>query len=75
MISNKNYKMVLGMLFSLKGLSLASMALMVAVNPQNALKISFSHFCFNLSMALVSAVCPPQFMTQLVISYTLPHFR
>ena len=58
--------MVLRMLFSMKGLSLASMLFMIAVNPKNAIKISFSHFAFNLSMALLSLICPPYFMTQLV---------
>ena len=56
----------LGMLMSIKGLSLTSMLVMVAVNPKNAIKISFSHFAFNLTMALVSLVCPPYFLTQLV---------
>ena len=58
--------MVLGMLLSLKGLSLASMIIMVAMDPSNAIKISFSHFAFNVTMALVSMLCPPYFMTQLV---------
>jgi hypothetical protein len=55
--------MVLGMLMSAKGISLASMLLMVALNPRNALKISFSHFAFNIIMALLSLVCPPNYMT------------
>ena len=56
----------LGMLMSIKGLSLTSMLVMVAVNPKNAIKISFSHFAFNLTMAVFSLVCPPYFLTQLV---------
>ena len=56
----------LGMLMSIKGLSLTSMLVMVAVNPKNAIKISFSYFAFNLTMAVLSLVCPPYFLTQLV---------
>ena len=58
--------MVLGFLLSVKGLSLASMLVMIAVNPKNAIKISFSHFAFNITMALLSFICPPYFLTQLV---------
>ena len=58
--------MVLGFLMSAKGLSLASMLVMIAVNPKNAIKISFSHFAFNITMALLSFICPPYFLTQLV---------
>eukprot|EP00347_Sterkiella_histriomuscorum_P004731 403359323 len=50
--------MILNLLFSMKGLSLTSMLFMIAINPQNAIKISFSHFAFNLSMALVSFIFP-----------------
>jgi hypothetical protein len=42
------------------------MLVMVAVNPKNAIKISFSHFACNLTMAVLSLVCPPYFLTQLV---------
>ena len=58
--------MVLAFLMSAKGLSLASMLVMIAVNPKNAIKISFSHFAFNITMALLSFICPPYFLTQLV---------
>ena len=58
--------MVLGMLMSVKGLSLASMLVMIAINPKNAIKISFSHFAFNITMAFLSLICPPYFLTQLV---------
>ena len=46
------------MLMSAKGLSLASMAVMVALNPSNAIKISFAHFAFNITMALLSYLLP-----------------
>ena len=59
--------MVLGMLFSIKGLSLASMLVMVAVNPSNAIKISFSHFAFNMTMGLLSLLFPPLFISKLVL--------
>lgn len=55
--------MVLGFLMSAKGLSLASMLVMIAVNPKNAIKISFSHFAFNITMAILSFICPPYFLT------------
>ncbi len=58
--------MVLGFLMSAKGISLASMLVMIAVNPKNAIKISFSHFAFNITMAILSFICPPYFLTQLV---------
>ncbi len=58
--------MVLGMLMSVKGLSLASMLVMIVINPKNAIKISFSHFAFNITMAFLSLICPPYFLTQLV---------
>ncbi|CDW82963.1 UNKNOWN [Stylonychia lemnae] len=46
------------MIGSLKGISFISMAIMIGMNPQNAIKISFSHFCFNLSMAILSLIFP-----------------
>ena len=57
---------LLGFLLSAKGVSLASMLVMIVVNPRNAIKISFSHFAFNVTMALLSFICPPYFLTQLV---------
>jgi Na+/phosphate symporter len=46
------------MLLSMKGLSFTSMVFMILMNPQNALKISFSHFAFNISMALIAYIFP-----------------
>ena len=50
---------MLGALLSTKALSLVTMVSMIAVNPDNALKISFSHFAFNLTMAALALVVPP----------------
>lgn len=66
--------MVLGFLMSAKGISLASMLVMIAVNPKNAIKISFSHFAFNITMAILSFICPPYFLTQLVRLITFNEF-
>ena len=66
--------MVLGFLMSAKGLSLASMLVMIAVNPKNAIKISFSHFAFNITMAILSFICPPYFLTQLVRLITFKEY-
>eukprot|EP00347_Sterkiella_histriomuscorum_P011853 403370857 len=63
--------MILNLLFSMKGLSLTSMLFMIAINPQNAIKISFSHFAFNLSMALVSFIFP--FYMKTLIEVSLPY--
>lgn len=57
--------MILSSLLSLKGLSFTSMLFMIAIDPKNALKISFSHFAFNISMALISLVFP-HYMTTIV---------
>jgi hypothetical protein len=54
--------MGLEMLLSMKGISLTSMLFMIAINPKNALKISFSHFAFNMSMASI-AYAFPNYMT------------
>ncbi len=67
--------MVLGFLMSAKGLSLASMLVMIAVNPKNAIKISFSHFAFNITMAILSFICPPYFLTQLVRVITFNEYH
>ena len=66
--------MVLGFLMSAKGISLASMLVMIAVNPKNAIKISFSHFAFNITMAILSFICPPYFLTQLVRLITFKEY-
>jgi len=55
-------------LLSAKGISLVSMVAMIAVNPENALKISFSHFVFNLIMGVFAYVLP-QYSTQIVIAF------
>ena len=46
------------MLFSVKGISMCSMVGLILLNPSNALKISFCHFLFNMSMAAVVLLFP-----------------
>ena len=47
------------MIPSLRSLSIVTMVGMIAVDPRNAIKISFSHFAFHLTMAALALFFPP----------------
>ena len=61
---------MLSLFTSTKTLSLISMMMMIAIDPSNALKISFSHFAFNLIMSVLAYFLPPY--TVALVEASLP---